>query len=115
MQTGTVKHPLTGTNWHPVVNTDCLISLLCREFLWKESLDLEERMKNWFNQVDKTQVESWEDWQALTGDVIVRAAEKEFRRTLERSLCPYERYLLSVSVAEFVEIYDLVRLNVSNV
>jgi len=112
MQTMTARHPHTGTNWHPVVNTDCLISLLCREFLWKESLDSDDRMKTWFNQVDKTRVGSWEDWLEATSGLIAQEAEKVFRRTLERSLCPHERCFLRVSIAEFVEIYDLVRLNV---
>jgi len=109
MQTMIARH------WHPVVNTDCLISLLSREFLWKESLDPKERMKAWFNQVDKSRVTSWEDWLDLASDVIAKAAEKDLSRTLERALCPYERTLLKRSVVDFVEIYDGARSNVVNV
>jgi hypothetical protein len=69
-------------------------------------------MKTWFSQVDKSRVGSWEDWLEATSVLIAQEAEKVFQGTLERSLCPYERNLLRLSVAEFVEIYDLVRLNV---
>ena len=94
------------------VNPFCLISLLMKEFLLREALDSESRLKNWLNAVDQVQVKSWGTWADLTTRVVLKVAMKDFCSTLERSLSESERHFLAASVREFVEVFGRGRLKV---
>jgi hypothetical protein len=86
-------------------NSDCLISLLMKEFLWKGALDSHSQLKSWLKAVDQAGVKDWGKWSDLTTTVVLNAATKDFCATLERRLTDLERHILAANVREFVEIY----------
>jgi hypothetical protein len=101
--------------FHPELNAGCLISLLCEDYLWKESLADETQVRRWFTQVDRRQTAGWEEWVKLTSAVISADAEQNFRGVLQRPLRRGELFYLRRKVEEFVKVYALTHLNVSYV
>ncbi|HEY5039949.1 MAG TPA: hypothetical protein VIJ93_12840 [bacterium] len=86
-------------------NSYSLISLLMKEFLWRETLASNSRLKNWLSAVDKVNVKNWRSWADLTTLVVLKVVTKDFCATLERGLSESERNFLTAEVMEFVEIY----------
>ncbi len=94
------------------VHCDNLISLLMKEFLRREGLASDSRLKCWLNAVEKVHVEDWGTWSDLTAQVILNVATKDFCTTLKRGLTGSERRFLAVHVREFVEVFGKSRLKV---
>jgi hypothetical protein len=93
-------------------HSDCLISLLIKEFLWKGALDSNSRLKSWLGAVDKVKVKDWGKWADLTTQAVLNAATGDFCSTLERRLTDLEKHILAANVRKFVEIYGKSRLKV---
>jgi hypothetical protein len=89
-----------------------LISLLMKEFLRREGLASDGRLKCWLNAVEKVHVKDLGTWADLTSQVILNVATKDFCATLERGLSESERHFLAANVREFVEVYGKNRLEV---
>ncbi len=94
----------------PKFNPYCLISLLMKEFLWREAMDSDSQLKSWLNAVDKVKVGNWGTWAELTARIVLKVATKDFCSTLERSLSESERHFLAARVRDFVEVYGKSRL-----
>ena len=94
------------------VNSYSLISLLMKEFLWRETLASNSRLINWLCAVDKVRVKDWRSWADLATRVVLNVVTKDFCATLERGLSESERNFLTAEVMEFVEIYGKSRLTV---
>lgn len=91
--------PLYQKSLDVKVNAFALISLLMKEFLSREALNLECRLK--------TRLERKRTVKNSGGERISQAfsdfVEKDFRRTLERRLSEVEKHFLEIKLNEFVD------------